>query len=92
MALSNKDAKEKPVKKAIKKTEKPKRRLPLPNLVRRIGGYFKGSWEELRYTRWPTRKATWSLTLAVILFTAFIMLFIIGVDYVFNLLFKELIL
>lgn len=63
-----------------------------PGVLRRIGGYFKGSWQELRQTKWPTRSATWSLTVAVIIFTLFIMLFIIAVDNLFGLLFERLIL
>jgi len=51
-----------------------------------IGGYFKGAWFELRQVRWPTRRATWELTLAVILFSAFF----VGVIVLLDLLFKSL--
>lgn len=54
-----------------------------------IGGYFKGSWQELRQVRWPTRKATWGLTGAVIGFTTFFIVIILlldaGFKYVFEL-------
>jgi len=54
-----------------------------------IGGYFKGSWQELREVRWPTRKATWGLTGAVIGFTTFFIVLILlldaGFKYVFEL-------
>ena len=63
-----------------------------PRWLRAIGGYFKGSYQELRQVRWPTRRATWGFTLAVILFTASLALFILGLDYVFELLFKKVIL
>lgn len=59
---------------------------------RAIGGYFKGAWVELRQVRWPDRKATWSLTIAVILFSLFFALVILGLDWVFSYLFKEVLL
>lgn len=59
---------------------------------RAFGGYFKGAWDELRQVRWPDRKATWSLTLAVILFSLFFALVILGLDAVFSYLFKEVLL
>jgi preprotein translocase SecE subunit len=59
---------------------------------RAVGGYFKGAWVELRQVRWPDRKATWSLTLAVILFSLFFALVILGLDWVFSYLFKEVLL
>ena len=58
------------------------------SILAKIGGYFKGSWIELRQVRWPDRKATWSLTLAVILFSAFFIILILLLDEAFNLLFK----
>ncbi|HEX8390628.1 MAG TPA: preprotein translocase subunit SecE [Candidatus Saccharimonadales bacterium] len=60
--------------------------------LRAFGGYFKGAWKELRQVRWPGRRATWSLTLAVILFSAFFAVVILGLDYVFNYLFQEVLL
>lgn len=57
-----------------------------------FGGYFKGAWQELRKVRWPNTKATWSLTLAVLLFCAFFVLLILLLDalfkYVFELILK----
>jgi preprotein translocase SecE subunit len=58
------------------------------SVLAKIGGYFKGSWIELRQVRWPDRKATWSLTLAVILFSGFFVILILLLDEAFNLLFK----
>lgn len=75
------------------KVEKPKRDpAGWTKPFRSIGGYFKGAWVELRQVRWPGRKATWSLTLAVILFSLFFALVILGLDWVFNYLFKEVLL
>lgn len=53
-----------------------------------IGRYFKGAWFELREVRWPTRKATWSLTLAVLVFTAIIATIILLLDAAFKALFE----
>lgn len=53
-----------------------------------IGGYFKGAWTELRLVRWPTRRATWGLTVAVILFSAFFVLVILLLDILFKYLFE----
>lgn len=53
-----------------------------------IGGYFKGSWYELRQVRWPNRSATWSLTGAVLLFTAFFIVLILLLDVLFKYVFE----
>lgn len=53
-----------------------------------IGGYFKGSWQELKQVRWPNRSATWSLTGAVILFTAIFIAIIVLLDAGFDALFN----
>ena len=58
---------------------------------KKIGGYFKGSWAELRQVRWTNRRATWSLTGAVILFSALFLGLIILLDAGFDLLFKLII-
>lgn len=63
-----------------------------PGPLGAIGGYFKGAWQELRAVRWPNRKNTWSLTLAVLGFTAFFIVLILLVDAGFQLLFREVIL
>ena len=53
-----------------------------------IGGYFKGAWIELRQVRWPTRGATWGLTVAVIAFSAFFVVVILLLDALFKFLFE----
>lgn len=55
-----------------------------------LGGYFKGAWVELRQVRWPNRQATWSLTIAVLLFTAFFAALILLLDAGFKYLFELL--
>lgn len=58
------------------------------NVFVRIGGYFKGAWQELRQVRWPNRKATWALTVAVILFSLFFMGLIVLLDMFFKWIFE----
>jgi preprotein translocase SecE subunit len=55
-----------------------------------IGRYFKGSWYELRQVRWPDRRATWSLTVAVLLFTAFFIVLIVSLDALFKFVFQQI--
>lgn len=71
-------------------TDKQPRKWTKP--FRAIGGYFKGAWVELRQVRWPNRRATWSLTLAVILFSVFFALMILGLDALFTFIFKRILL
>ena len=71
-------------------TEKKPRGITRP--FRAVGGYFAGAWSELRQVRWPNRRATWSLTLAVILFSLFFAALILGLDAVFSYIFKEILL
>ena len=72
-------------KKVILPKKEPKGIL---KLLFAIGGYFKGAWIELRQVRWTNRKATWSLTLAVILFTTFFFVLIVLLDAGFKELFN----
>ena len=53
-----------------------------------IGGYFKGSWQELREVRWPNRRTTWSMTGALVGFTAFFVVLILLLDALFKYLFE----
>ena len=75
-----------------KKTNKVLRSMAKPiGFLVKIGGYFKGSWKELRQVRWPDRKATWGMTAAVLLFTGFFAILIVLLDAGFNELFKLII-
>lgn len=56
--------------------------------VRAAGGYFKGAWVELRQVRWPNRRATWSLTLAVLAYSAFFVVLVLLLDAGFKYLFE----
>lgn len=53
-------------------------------------GYFKGAWAELREVRWPTRRTTWGLTLAVLVFTLFFLVLIVLLDTGFKFLFEQI--
>jgi preprotein translocase SecE subunit len=67
------------------KTVKPaKEKKGIFKVLAKISDYFKGSWQELKLVRWPDRKSTWSMTLAVILFTAFFVALIILLDMGFQ--------
>ena len=65
-------------KKQEPKTSKPKRNIFTPFVA--AGRYFKGAWYELRQVTWPDRKATWGLTIAVMLFTGFFVVLIVLLD------------
>ncbi len=81
--------------KVVKKTKtEAKTEAKSSNRRAKLGllGYFKNSWKELRLVRWPNRRATWSFTFAVLLFSAFFMLVILGLDAVFEFLFKRFVL
>jgi preprotein translocase subunit SecE len=84
---------------APKKSSKPavkKRALLVPKKQRsfgilgKIGGYFKGAWIELRQVHWPTRRATWGLTGAVLAFSAFFVAFIMLLDAGFKFVFEQI--
>ncbi|HET8884326.1 MAG TPA: preprotein translocase subunit SecE [Candidatus Saccharimonadales bacterium] len=49
-----------------------------------LGGYFKGAWYELQQVTWPNRKATWSLTAALLVYTAFFVVVILLLDALFK--------
>lgn len=61
---------------------------PKQNFIKKFFGYFKGAWFELRQVRWPNRRATAILTVALLIFTALFAGFILIVDLAFENLFK----
>jgi preprotein translocase subunit SecE len=85
----------KAVKASTKKSKAPKAARQPKNWFEKmlfgIGGYFKGAWVELRQVRWPNRKATWALTLAVLLFSAFFVVLILLLDTLFKYIFELII-
>ena len=67
-----------------KKTRRNRRRNPFAA----FWGYLKGSWSELRQVRWPDRRATWGMTGALLVFTAFFVVVILLLDAGFEKLFN----
>ena len=53
-----------------------------------LGRYIRDSWRELRQVRWPNRKATWKMVLAVLVYTAIFVIFISLLDLFFTWLFN----
>lgn len=51
--------------------------------------YLRDSWHEIRQVRWPNRKATWKMVLAVLTYTALFIVLIVLLDlfltWLFNL-------
>ena len=85
-----KAAKTKQVVKAEKKSAKKNEKKPFI-LIRpfvALGRYLRDSWLELRQVRWPTRKATWKMVLAVLVYTALFMAVIALLDLAFGKLFN----
>lgn len=83
--------KDETVKEKVAKATSPKVAKSTPSFLRpfiALGIYFKGAWEELKQVRWPTRRATWKLTGAVLAFTAFFVAFILLLDGAFKYLFE----
>jgi preprotein translocase SecE subunit len=74
--------------KIVKKTSSDKKTRRLPRPFSSLWGYLKGAWYELRQVHWPNRSATWGLTGAVLIFTAFFILLILLLDILFKYLFE----
>ena len=56
-----------------------------------FGRYLRDSWREIRQVRWPNRKATWKMVLAVLIYTAIFMLMISLLDLFFTWIFSLII-
>lgn len=56
----------------------------------RFGRYIRDSWREIRQVRWPNRKATWKMVLAVIGYCIIFMAFLLVLDLFFTWLFNLL--
>ena len=52
-----------------------------------LGRYLRDSWREIRQVRWPNRKATWKMVLAVLAYTALFVILISLLDLFFRWLF-----
>lgn len=80
--------KEKPTKTKEAKKDASISEKSSKNPIKALGGYFKGAWQELRQVRWPNRRATWSFTAALLLFTAFFVVLILLLDAFFKYIFQ----
>ena len=50
--------------------------------------YIRGSWHEIRQVRWPNRKTTWKMVVAMLVYTAIFVLIISLLDSFFTWLFN----
>lgn len=58
----------------------------------KLGNYFQDSWRELGEVEWPSRRATWHMTLGVIVFCLVIGAFVLLCDNVSQWVIQEVIL
>lgn len=72
---------------AVKKTAEKKPFVLIRPFVY-LWRYIRDSWKELRQVRWPNRKATWKMVLAVLIYTAIFVAFISLLDLFFTWLFN----
>ncbi len=56
-----------------------------------LGRYIRESWSEIRQVRWPNRKATWKMVVAVLAYTAIFVVLISLLDLFFRWLFSLII-
>ena len=56
-----------------------------------LGRYIRDSWLEIRQVRWPSRKTTWKMLLAIFVYTALIVVVITLLDMLFTFLFNLII-
>ncbi len=67
--------------------KRPKIKLPKPvkNVRVPMPGYLRSALDELKQVQWPSRRQSWRLTFAVIVFSAFFGILIVLADIVFKL-------
>lgn len=93
--VASTDTAKKPAKKQTAKPEKatakPAGKTKTPKVKKQRDNYFVGAWRELRQVRWPDRKATWSLTFAVIVYSLFFFVLVLVLDAIFKYFFDFLV-
>lgn len=86
----------KPSTKAKRTDNKSAKRTKKPFILFRpfiaLGRYIRDSWRELRKVEWPSRRATWKMTLAVIVFCVIIGVLVLVLDWASQWLIQEVIL
>lgn len=70
-----------------KKTKSSKTKKLLSPIIA-LNRYLANSWRELKKVHWPSRKATWSMTLAVVFYAIFFLVLVLALDNLFSWLFK----
>lgn len=85
-----------PFKKPVKIISKPFRTRPVRFIGRTIGRilwprYFRNAWKEIRQVTWPTRRETWKLTFAVLIFAVIFGLAAAGTDWVLEKIIRRII-
>ncbi|MDO4271777.1 MAG: preprotein translocase subunit SecE [Candidatus Saccharibacteria bacterium] len=88
----SKPAKRKGDAKVVKASAKSRKVFVIFRPFVAISRYIRDSWRELRRVEWPSRRATWKMTLGVILFCVFIGAFILICDWASQWLIQEVIL
>ena len=79
----SKRVEEKKATKSAKKTGEKKTFILFRPFVA-FGHYLRDSWREIRQVRWPNRKATWKMVLAVLVYTALFIILISLLDLFFT--------
>ena len=90
ISASDERATAKPAKKVAKAVQPTAKKSRSFGPIGSFFGYFKGAWAELRQVHWPTRRATWGLTGAVLLFSLFFVIFITALDAGFRYIFEQI--
>ena len=75
-------------KKAEKKAKSGKKPFILIRTFVAFGHYLRDSWRELRQVRWPNRKVTWKMVLAVFVYTALFITLLVLLDLLFDWIFS----
>ena len=83
---SKKEEKKEPKKAVVKKKSEKKPFFLVAPFVY-LWRYLRDSWMELRQVRWPNRKTTWKMVLAVVIYSALFMAIISLLDLFFSWLF-----
>ena len=78
----------KKAEKEVGKTRSDKKPFILFRPFVALFNYFRDSWHEIRQVRWPNRKTTWKMVLAVIVYTLLFVLIISLLDLFFTWLFN----
>lgn len=94
-AAKQKEREKKRLERIEKRKNEPKWKkvlLFLPRLIAApfvaLGRYMHDSWIELRQVRWPSRKATWKMFFAILVYVGILMAFVMGLDALFTWLFN----